>query len=76
MPEVIFKGPGPFPLPTPQGATASAVNENVEMRMDVLIDGETETLVIQMPSRIASNLVVAINRAVRTIESHWTSQMP
>jgi hypothetical protein len=69
MPEVIFKGPGPFPLPTLQVATASALDDSVEMQMHVLIDGETETLVIQMLSRVAVDLAEDLNRAASRVKS-------
>jgi hypothetical protein len=72
MPDVVFKGPGPFPLPTLQVATASALGDSVEMQMHVLIDGESETLVIQMLARVALDLADDLNRAALRIANRKT----
>ena len=72
MAEIIFKGPGPFPLPTLQVATASGLEDSVEMQMHVLIGGETETLVIQMLARVALDLADDLNRAAARIKSRKT----
>ena len=72
MPEIVFKGPGPFPLPALHVATASALEDSVEMQMHVLIDGESETLVIQMLSRVAIDLADDLNRAAARVKSRKT----
>lgn len=72
MPDFFFRGPGPIPLPTLQVATASALEDSVEMQMHVLIDGETETLVIQMLARVAVELADDLNRAAARVKSRKT----
>ena len=72
MPQVAFKGPGPFPLPPLQVATASALENSIEMQLHVLIDGETETLVMQMLPRVALDLADDLNRAAARIKSRKT----
>ncbi len=66
---VRFQPPGPYALPVAQSATASALSDTVEVRIRAFVDGNPDTLVIQMTAgtalELAAQLQVAAVEATR-----------
>jgi hypothetical protein len=60
---VIFQRPGPFGLPPAQSATAAPLNGLVEVRIRAFVDGNPDTLVIQMTAGIALELAAQLGDA-------------
>jgi hypothetical protein len=60
---VKFQPPGPYALPVAQSATASAQDSTVEVRIRAFVDGNPDTLIIQMTSGIALELAVQLGEA-------------
>ena len=61
---VIFQPPGPFGLPAAQSTTASALSGTVEVRIRAFVDGNPDTLVIQMTAGTALELAAQLQIAV------------
>lgn len=60
---VIFQPPGPYGLPPAQSATASALSGTVEVRIRAFVDGNPDTLVIQMTAGTALELASQLMEA-------------
>jgi siroheme synthase len=55
-----FQPPGPYALPAAQSATASALSDAVEVRITAFVDGNPDTLVIQMTAGTAMELAAQL----------------
>jgi siroheme synthase len=55
-----FQPPGPYTLPAAQTATASALSDAVEVRVRAFVDGNPDTLVIQMTVGTAMELAAQL----------------
>jgi hypothetical protein len=60
---VTFQPPGPYALPAAQSATASPLNGTVEVRIRAFVDGNPDTLVIQMTAGTALELAAQLGDA-------------
>lgn len=65
MTPVKFEGESPFALPATQSAGAVALNENVEMTLSVLVEGQLTIVRTQMVQRVADTLATALFCASR-----------
>jgi hypothetical protein len=57
---VKFQPPGPYGLPAAQSATASELSGSVEVRIRAFVDGNPDTLVIQMTAGTALELATQL----------------
>jgi hypothetical protein len=55
-----FRPPGPFGLPAAQRATALPLSGTVELRIRAFVEGNAETLVIQMARDVANEMAAEL----------------